>query len=364
LRFYTVLAPDAPAAGTWVTPDAGEATPIDTGSRYVLVARGADGGELARAGVVVEPVHTHEGNVEIASGRVPAAGAASVALLDGRTAIAEIVASKSTPKVKVLSPRSRARVGGRAVTVRWRATDADGDALTVVVEYSADGGTTWQGIHSGPSAGRVRLPGRLFASSRRARLRVRAQDGFREGIATSPGFVSRGAPPLVTIRSPAKGATVGAGTALALAGDAYDDRGSALTGKRLVWYDGKRRLGSGERIVTSGLAPGRHTIVLEGRDRLGRRDRARVGLNVGAGRPQLKLLKAPARLNAKARVVKLTLAATFPIRVKVAGRSFAVGTTPRSVRVKVKPGRTLLPLRLVLSAGGRRSTVEQQIARG
>jgi hypothetical protein len=363
LRFYTVIAPDGPAGGTFVTPDDGAPTPVDAASAYTLVARAADGTDLATAGALVSPVHTHEGNVAIVAGRVAAAGAASVVLLENGSPIAQLAASKSAPKVAVLSPRRGARVGGKTVTVRWRASDADRDTLQAVVEYSGDGGRTWQAIHSGANAGRAKLPARLFTASRNARVRIRAQDGFHETVATSGRFASRGAAPLAHVITPAKGTSVAAGTSLALWGDAYDDKGAGLTGGRLVWRDGRRRIGTGERIMSAGLAPGRHRITLEARDRLGRRGRATVTVRVAAAAPQLTLLKAPARLSRRARSVRLQVAATFPSSLKAGGRRYAIGTRAKTIVVRVKPGRTLLALRLVLSAGGRRSEIVQQILR-
>lgn len=363
LRFYTIVAPDAPAGGTFVTPDAGNATPVDPASEYLLVARDAQGRDLATAGAVVEPVRTHSGNVAIISGRVAAPGAASVVLLQNGQPIAARTASANAPKVRVLSPRRGARVGGRTVQLRWRATDADQDPLRVAIEYSQDGGARWTGIHSGPSAGKVALPARLFTASRKARVRVRVQDGFRETSATSARFVSRGAPPLVSIAAPAKGARVAAGTSLALEGDAFDDRGEALEGKRLVWRDGRRRIGTGRRVLSRGLAPGRHVIMLQARDRRGRVSRTSVTVRVTRAAPQLRVLKAPASLGRGARRVTLRVAATFPIRLRAGGRRYAISTRPRAIRVKVKPGRSLLQLRLVLSAAGSSSSVTVLIPR-
>ena len=87
---------------------------------------------------------------------------------------------------RVLAPRAGARLGGgRSVTLRWRATDADRDALTVHVEYSLSGGGTWRTVFVGPNHGTARLPASFLGRTTRAVIRVRANDGFNEAHAKS-----------------------------------------------------------------------------------------------------------------------------------------------------------------------------------
>lgn len=364
LRFFAVASPGEAPVGAYVTPDGGAPTPVDPASPYRLVARGAGGAVLAEAGATGSVVHTHEGPVTLISGRVPAAGATEVALVQDGTQAAAVAASAHAPEVRIVSPGAGARVGGGPpVTLRWRSSDADGDALQAFVEYSADNGRTWRAIHSGPSDGEITLASRLLSGSRRARLRVRVQDGFREAVAVSPRFVSRGAPPQVTIDTPAPGSTVAAGTRLAVSGSALDDTGRRLGGRRLRWFDGKRRVGAGRRLLTPGLAPGRHTIALVATDAHGRRARATVPVVVAPGDPHLTTLAAPKTLGRSARRVTLRVAATFPASLRVGRQRFAVGPRARRVRVRVAPGRSLLELRLVLGAAGRRTETTTLIAR-
>ena len=79
------------------------------------------------------------------------------------------------------------------------AVGAGGKNGSASVDSSGDGGHTWQSVYIGPDRGAARIPGSYFAASRRARLRVRVNDGFDEGVATSGIFTSRAAPPVVTI---------------------------------------------------------------------------------------------------------------------------------------------------------------------
>ena len=141
-----------------MTPDAGAPTPVAPGSPYTLVSRAADGHDVATAGAVLSPVHTHEGNVALVAGRVPAGGVASIALVAGGTSVASRAASMPW-RVRVLAPRRGARLGGGGnVVIRWRATDADHDVLEAIIQYSADGGRHWTTIHSGANSGRARCP--------------------------------------------------------------------------------------------------------------------------------------------------------------------------------------------------------------
>src|SRR5204863_432634 len=107
-------------------------------------------------------------------------------------------------------PARRARATGRCVDVtRGRARPAFGQAdkgpLTATVEYSADDGRTFTAVSIGPNKNSVALPAALLSSSRRAKVRVRVQDGFHETVVTSPRFVALGAPPQLRISSPAPG---------------------------------------------------------------------------------------------------------------------------------------------------------------
>jgi hypothetical protein len=338
-----------------VAPDDGPPTPIDPAGRYQLIARDAKGKALASAGAVAQLEHVENGPpVVMVSGRVPAAGAVAVDVVQDGTVVSQQLASKFTPKVKFLSPGRGAQVGKRGtVDVRWRTTDPDrGAKLTSIIQYSANDGASFTTVSITPSNGSVRLPVRLFPASRRARIRIRVQDGFHETLATSARFVSLGAPPLVRIVTPATGTSVQAGAGLTLAGEAFDDAGRALTGRALTWLVGKRVIARGGLASAPGLAPGARTIVLRATDHAGRTSSRSIVVRVLPGRPLFTVLNAPARLSRKAKRIVLTVAASFESRLRVGNTKAMVDRTPRRVFVAIKPGGSLLVLDVSLSSSG------------
>jgi hypothetical protein len=369
LRVQALVPVDGAPSILNVAPDAGAPTPIDPAARYRLVARDAAGKELATAGAVGALQHVEGAPpIVIVTGRVPAAGAAAVDVVQDATVVAQQVASRSAPVVRVLSPRARSTAGaGGTVQVRWRATDADaGDRLTAFVEYSADDGRSFRTVGIGASRGALRLRAGMLPASRRARVRIRIQDGFRETVATSGRFVSLGAPPSTRIVTPGPGATarVEAGSAVTLRGEAFDDAGRSLTGPALTWRVGRRIVARGELVVAAGLAPGRRRIVLEAKDKAGRTATATVFVQILPRPPLFLTLKGPAKLGPRLRRLTLTVAATYESRLTVGGTKLTVGRTPRKVTVPVKPGRSLLQLTATLSSGRLVSRQAVPIPRG
>src|SRR5581483_9812313 len=146
-----------------VAPDGGAPTP-DQGNGYRLVTRDASGTLLATAGVVMEVQHDDGAPPSFdLTGRISAAGATAVQLVQGDRVVAGQLASPHAPVVRILAPRRGATIGGRApVRIRWSATDQDHGSLVAIVEYSPDDGRSWRVVEVGPSHGEVRLPAALF----------------------------------------------------------------------------------------------------------------------------------------------------------------------------------------------------------
>lgn len=364
LRVVALIAADATPVIISVTPDDGAPTP-DQGNGYSFLGRDDSGDEVATGGVVIRAVH-QDGIApsQVVSGRIPAAGVSTVDLLSDGQPIAERIASKNAPKVKLRAPRKGSTVGGRGkVAVRWKASDKDGDALLAIVEFSGDGGRSWRTLDVGPSKGSAAVPAGLFSASRNARIRVRVQDDFHEALATSRRFRSRGAPPASKITAPLKGTSLVAGASLSLAGEAYGSAGNALRGRRLVWRDGRRVIGRGERITVTGVGPGKHRISLTARERGGPAGKAKLVVRVAAAVPQFTVLEAPKRISRKARRLKLRAATSFASTLKVGKKRFSLGRKARTVSVRVKPGRGLLALELKLAAGKKRASEIVLVAR-
>lgn len=326
-----------------------------------IVVRDGAGVVVSDTGVAVEPP-SEPGKAAMVSAEVPTNGAAArVELVRDGTVVSTITRSANAPKVTVLEPGT-ARVGaGGRVTVRWRATDADGDPLTASVEYSTDAGRSYRAI--GMTEGSfMRLPGRLFARTRTGRLRVVVNDGFDETAGVSRRFAAEGAGPTVRIAYPARRLRVANDAALTLAGQAYDDAGALLSGKRMRWFAGGTFLGTGATLGVHGLPAGARSIRLVATDRFGRRATATVAIRVFASPPQFTVLRAPARMSRGARSVRLRVASAIPATLLVGPRSRSLDRTVRTIVVSVGRRGTAV-VRLRLHAAGKTSTRTLRIPR-
>ena len=325
-----------------------------TQSDYRLLAFDAAGTQIADVPMLASSTHVDgEAPQTMLDGVVPVKDAARVAIVRGGSTVADRSASASAPEVSVTGAPSFRRSDA---TIRWRASDKDGNDLVATVEYSADGGRTYDAIFTGPDKGVAQVPARALPVSSRGRVRVRVNDGFRETSAQSPRFSSPGAPPVARIVNPAGTLRQPNDAPLALSGQSTDDRDRALTGRRLRWLLGKRVLGTGERISPAGLPPGRHRIVLEARDRSGRVGRDSVAVTLTGARPLFLKLKAPARVSRNARAVHVRVASTLPARLSVSGaggrrQRFAVDRHTRTLTVRLRRGTRPLALRFSLRSG-------------
>jgi hypothetical protein len=373
----TVAGPGGPDFDVWTT-DGPAADPPAQSSSHVVV-RNAAGEAVANVALIEAPVRDDphievSGDIPIPAGTQGRAGAGlpeAIERLDvvrnGETVVTK-VRSANPPTVRFLSPRGK-RIGrGPATRVTWRATDADGDALETVLDYSLDNGRTWRPLWSGDDDGRANISSAMLGASRAARFRLRVSDGFDETLAISRRYRAVGRPPTATITSPTLGERLTNASRIYLSGEAWDDSPRQLTGKRLAWYDGRRRIARGAQASVGGLRPGRHVIRLVARDRLARRGSDRVVIRVGAIRPALIVRGAPT-LREGSRRLRLRLAATVPSRLTIKGRGVVrsrhrLGRRARPIVVRTRPRKEDLTIRAVLRAGGRRGNATITVPRG
>jgi hypothetical protein len=285
---------------------------------------------------------------------VPAAGVTSVAVASNGVTLATRKKSAHPPTVTI--PQLPSFHASNAVA-RWRATDRDRDALDVEIDYSGDGGRSWNPVWMGPNRGSALLPARYLFRSTHARIRVVVDDGFQTTTAVSRRFSSPGAPPSVRILIPWPGLRQPNDAPLVLSGQAFDDQSRLLAGHQLRWTLGRRLLGTGSQITVSGLPAGVRRIDLVARDRFGRTGVASLVVRLRAARPLFLTLQAPRALGRRARSLRLTVSSSLDatLVVRVAGlrpQRFAVGRRTRHLTVHILRSRNLLSLRLSLSAGG------------
>lgn len=360
---------------TQVKPATGPVSPAPAAdTRFLLLARNAGGQELSR--VAMKEVKSPSQFVQdalILSAQVPAADVQSLEIVNAQGAVlAQRSRSAGLPRVRVLSPRRGQRVGrGRFVSVRWRSSDPDSPERLARVELSLNGGRSWQSAWTGPDSGRANVPAESFPFSRRARVRVRVNDGFNEAAARSARFVSLGSRPSVRILAPAARPRlrIKADSPLYLSAQALDDRFEPITSRRRVaWFDGRRRIARGPVTSVTGLRPGVRLLRVVARDSRGRTGSASVRVRVLKAPPRFIRLGVPSLLPRGARRLRMRLSATIPSALRVRGKGVSGGSTrlgrrTRTVTLRVPRSRRPLRLRLTLTGGGARTTIPVTVAR-
>ncbi|HYI35333.1 MAG TPA: hypothetical protein VEX39_01905 [Thermoleophilaceae bacterium] len=343
-----------PNSGLTVTSVDRATTPAAAGtpSVYRLVGRNAAGRVQAIAAMTRQELDGGAGSPPFTSlsGQLPRAGVTRVDFIDPA---GNVVATRSTTgkaQARLLSPRKGSRAGkGTNLKVRWSAAGPDAKAYRAVIEASANNGRSFQQVWAGPNSGRASIPTALVSASRRARLRLRVGDGFQEAVATSGRFTLVPRKPSVQIIEPKSGQRADAGGGVRLFGTATDDRGRTIPGRRLLWTAGRTKLGRGADIVRP-LPAGTRRVRLTATAGK-RKGSASVAVRVRSTTPFFTRLNARRR----GRTATLTVTATQAARLSVKGKRYKVG--PRAKRIRVKVGRKkTVKLRLVLSAGGKRST--------
>lgn len=297
--------------------------------------------------------------VLVFSGMVPSPGASRLQIELGGASIATRVRSAHAPTVKLVAPVGGTIGRAKSVTIRWRATDRDGNALTALVDYSTDGGRRWFSVYEGSGASHsLTLADSYFAGSANARIRVRVSDGFNQTTVVSGRLRAVGLPPTIRITSPDPHARFQGDSSVYLSAQAFDDASRLLEGSHVRWYARGQLLGVGPTISAI-LPPGNVLVRAVARDAHGRSASAMVPVTVAAARPFFLRLAAPAHVSRGARRVRLTIATNVAATLRVAGRHIGVDRRARTIVVGVKPGRA--PLRLTLSLTSQGLTASETI---
>lgn len=350
----TATASDTDAAITVVRPVREvEREAVGVPSELGFVALDASGGLLAGVrGTLIESARPHVGEPRQTVEAVVPAGTRSVTLVRGLEILDTRSASLNAPVVQVTTPKSR--VGGslKPVRVSWAASDADGDQIDVIVDYSSDGGRTWRGVHGGIGSGAegaAELDPHALRNSSTARLRVTALDGFNATVAESAIFTSRSAPASVRIVEPRKTLRTRAGLSVSAVAEGTDRSGSSLTGKAIRWFLGKRPIGTGQELVTPPLAAGRHELraVVKGAS-------ASRTIRAAGVRPFFTTLVAK---RTSRRTARLTIAASAPGTVLVNSKRHRIRTQPTRVRFRVRRSTKRIKLALIATGARTNATV-------
>ena len=274
LRLSDLPASEAPAAST-----------------FAIELRGAADAMLARHLVRLdEDTEREPGDDLLASFDLVAPwvdGTRRIVLLDGARELASRTVSANAPVVRLLFPNGPiAPPPNGIITVRWSASDADGDPLSFALLYSTDDGETWEPLDAGLSATSRDVPLAALRGAERARLRVVASDGVLTSTddQDAPMRIA-GKVPEPRIASPGDGERIDGDGVLILRGESFDLEDGHLDGDALVWLlDDEQVLGTGPStsLPAGGLPPGAHVVTLEATDSSGAVGISSVRVEIGA----------------------------------------------------------------------------------
>jgi hypothetical protein len=250
-------------------------TPIDVAGGYWLRFVG-DNGILAdyRFGVDFEVDDLAEGEappdqVSFVITQPWVAGTKLIEIWGSNKRLYQQAVSASQPTVTVQAPNGgESIVANGTLTIRWSGSDADGDALTYAVHYSADGGTTWNTLAAATSANQIVVPAAEIPGSANALVEVRVNDGVHTGSDRSNATfqVADKSPLWATIAAPNAGTQLVQSQLQTLLGTAYDLEDGQVVGSRLLWQsDQAGPLGMGETLTVS-LPVGVHRLTLVATD--------------------------------------------------------------------------------------------------
>ena len=250
--------------------------PLPTGE-YLLEL--LDGGDNTVTALAFDPGQDHGFGGEdpgLASFLIPVLEDAAIRkarLSHGGNVLTMIEASPTPPIVQVTSPNGGETLDGETVTIEWTGTDPDGDQLTFLVRYSADGGTTYDTLVVDWPEQSLEIETDALAGTSDGIVRVMASDGFNIAMDVSDAtFTVRNGGPEAAIFKPHTHVFAGSQIVF-LDAFALDSEDGRLSDNSLAWSsDRQGAIGTGENleVLASTLSDGDHLITLTATDSAGR----------------------------------------------------------------------------------------------
>lgn len=197
-------------------------------------------------------------------------GASTLAVVgpDGDT-VTEVALGSATPQIDV-SLADGFEVVDELRAVEWDVVDPDSTEHEFLLEYSRDGGQTWEVLaldqrESDYTLDPSDLPGSVEPGS--SMVRVLASDGASTGSAVSDGFTVPSSGPSARITAPDDSHRVREGQVVWLRAVALDLEDGALDGDSVVWEsDVDGELGRGPDLAVTTLSEGEHLVTLTATD--------------------------------------------------------------------------------------------------
>jgi len=208
-------------------------------------------------------------------------GMKRIRVLEGTKEIAFLSPSSDAPLQVKLSGWKKSFTAADTLKLAWDAAGGTGSLLSLV-QYSADGGRTWQVIHLGRDRSALSIPAAKLPGGHTCKLRVIVSDAFRTAFDESPLFTVPTHDPVAAISGLAK-RTIQQGSSLALRAFAYDSEDGELDGKALTWtVNGKVLTSAGRDLILRDLLLGSHRITLTAIDSENRKSTTSIDVFVVA----------------------------------------------------------------------------------
>jgi hypothetical protein len=246
----------------FIVPNSGEIKERIPGP-YTIVLRDAGGAELARYPFTPDVVQEEGVDLLFINELVPFVEGTSRVDIEGPTGMLHSVsAGPAAPSVQLVAPNGGEVLDQPTVPIAWTSDDADGDLLTFSLQFSKDGGATWEMVAQYLQGNSVELDAANIGRTEQGKFRVLVSDGVHTSSDDSDGtFIVPNRFPSATIVEPAGPVTIAVGQTLSLEGDAYDVDTGTLGEEQLQWsssVDGA--LGAGASLAVSTLSVGQHVI--------------------------------------------------------------------------------------------------------
>jgi len=196
-------------------------------------------------------------------------GTQKIAIWHGTTALITRTVSANAPVVTLNSPNGGETLSGSSVNVAWTGTDADaGNSLTYSLDYSRDGGATWQALSGSITQTQVTLDLTQLPGTTQGKFRVWASDGVNTALDDSNGtFTVTSKLPTILSVAPISGTTYVVSQTVTFEGSAFDAEDGFLPDARLQWSSSLvGALGTGQMLQITDLVPGTHVITLTATD--------------------------------------------------------------------------------------------------
>ena len=195
-----------------------------------------------------------------------------VQVLRSGLVVAERIATPSLPAVTLSAPTAGSVYGPQSLSVAWSASDPDADGLSSLVQWSPDGGASWETLAIDQEGPVVEVGWDTLRGTTNAMVRVLTTDGFRTTIAVAGPFEIRGHAPILELRLPFVGEHDAYGQQVEFEAVANDLEDGVLDGDAVVWTsDRDGEIGRGARFSRRAeeLSTGRHQIRVVAQDRSG-----------------------------------------------------------------------------------------------